>query len=184
MSAVPSTPGEPRHEQGSNRRSSKKSQGLGQAGGRQGDRRCQVAVRRQGRQDQERCRRSQGCAEAINAAARSGERGQYIAPIAWTSTCAANAVNQGKSTMTKAMILASAAMVSLALLSGGAGAQGMPQTIEKVNVQKLAAGYRASKIIGSSVVNNANDTIGKIDDLLVSPDGKQPYAVLSIDPGF
>jgi hypothetical protein len=86
--------------------------------------------------------------------------------------------------MTKAMILASAAMVSLALLSGGAGAQGMPQTIEKVNVQKLAAGYRASKIIGSSVVNNANDTIGKIDDLLVSPDGKQPYAVLSIDPGF
>jgi hypothetical protein len=82
--------------------------------------------------------------------------------------------------MTKAMILASAAMISVTLLSGGAGAQGTAQTIEKVNVQKLAAGYRASKIIGSSVVNNANETIGKIDDLLVSPDGKQPYAVLSI----
>jgi sporulation protein YlmC with PRC-barrel domain len=86
--------------------------------------------------------------------------------------------------MTKAMILASAAMISVALLSGGAGAQGTAQTIEKVNVQKLEAGYRASKIIGSSVVNNANETIGKIDDLLVSPDGKQPYAVLSIDAGF
>ena len=34
--------------------------------------------------------------------------------------------------------------------------------------------------IGTSVVNDANETIGKIDDLLVSPDGKQPYAVLSI----
>ncbi len=82
--------------------------------------------------------------------------------------------------MTKAMMLASATMISVALLSGGAGAQGTAQTIEKVNVQKLAAGYRASKVIGSSVVNNANETIGKIDDLLVSPDGKQPYAVLSI----
>ena len=45
---------------------------------------------------------------------------------------------------------------------------------------KLAAGYRASKVIGSSDVNDANETIGKIDDLLVSSDGKQPYAVLSV----
>jgi hypothetical protein len=66
--------------------------------------------------------------------------------------------------------------------SSGAEAQGTPQTVEfvKVDVHKLAAGYRASKVIGSSVVNGANETIGKIADLLVSPDGKQPYAVLSI----
>ncbi len=84
--------------------------------------------------------------------------------------------------MKRAMIFAGAAMISAALLSGGAGAQGTPQTVElvKVDVQKLAAGYRASKVIGSSVVNDANETIGKIDDLLVSLDGKQPYAVLSI----
>ena len=50
----------------------------------------------------------------------------------------------------------------------------------KVDVQRLAVGYRASKVIGSSVVNDANETIGKIDDILVSSDGKQPYAVLSI----
>jgi hypothetical protein len=31
-------------------------------------------------------------------------------------------------------------------------------------VQKLAAGYRASKVIGSSVTNAANETIGKIDE--------------------
>ncbi len=85
--------------------------------------------------------------------------------------------------MKRVMILAGAAMIGVALLSGGARAQGTPQTVEllvKVDVQKLAAGYRASKTIGSAVVNDANETIGKIDDLLVSLDGKQPYAVLSI----
>ena len=82
----------------------------------------------------------------------------------------------------KTMVLAEAAMIVIALLSGGAGAQGTPQTIElvKVGVQKLAADYRASEVIGSSVVNDAHETVGKIDDLLVSSDGKQPYAVLSI----
>jgi hypothetical protein len=82
----------------------------------------------------------------------------------------------------KLMVLASAAMIGVALVSGGVGAQGTPQTIElvKVDVQKLAAGYRSSKVLGSSVVNDAKETIGKIDDLLVSSDGKQPYAVLSI----
>jgi hypothetical protein len=44
----------------------------------------------------------------------------------------------------------------------------------------VAAGYRASKVIGSSVLNEANETIGKIDDLLVTRDGKEPYVVLSI----
>jgi hypothetical protein len=84
--------------------------------------------------------------------------------------------------MKKSMVLASAAMIGIALFSGGAGAQGTPQTVElvKVDVQKLAAGYRSSKVVGSSVVNGANETIGNIDDLLVSSDGKQPYAVLSI----
>jgi hypothetical protein len=80
------------------------------------------------------------------------------------------------------MVLATAAIINVALLSGDAGAQGTPQTIElaKVDVKTLAAGYRASKVIGSSVVNDANETIGKIDDILISSDGKQPYAVLSI----
>ena len=57
-----------------------------------------------------------------------------------------------------------------------------PQTIEiaKVDVQMLQAGYRASKVIGTSVVNGANENIGRVDDLLVSPDGKTPYAVLSV----
>jgi PRC-barrel domain len=84
--------------------------------------------------------------------------------------------------MKKAMMLASAAMVGVALLSCPAGAQGTSQTVDlaEVDVQKLSAGYRASKVVGSGVLNDANETIGKIDDLLVSPDGKAPFAVLSI----
>ena len=84
--------------------------------------------------------------------------------------------------MKKTMMFVSAAMMGVALLSGPAGAQGVPQSVEiaKVDVQKVAAGYRASKVIGSSVLNEANETIGKIDDLLVTRDGKEPYAVLSV----
>jgi hypothetical protein len=75
--------------------------------------------------------------------------------------------------MSKAIIFASAAMIGVFVVFGPAAAQVAPQTVEfaKVNVQKLAAGYRASKVIGSSVANNDNETIGKIDDLLVSSDG-------------
>jgi hypothetical protein len=72
--------------------------------------------------------------------------------------------------------------MGLSVLTVHAKAQGVPQSVEitKVDVQKVAAGYRASKVIGSSVVNDANQTIGKIDDLLVTRDGKEPYAVLSV----
>jgi hypothetical protein len=84
--------------------------------------------------------------------------------------------------MKKTMLLASAAMIGVGFLAAHANAQGVPQTVDiaKVDVQKVAAGYRASKVIGSSVLNDANETIGRIDDLLVTRDGKEPYAVLSI----
>ena len=84
--------------------------------------------------------------------------------------------------MKKTLLLASAAMFGAVFLAANVNAQGVPQTVEitKVDVQKVAAGYRASKVIGSSIVNDANETIGKIDDLLVTRDGKEPYAVLSV----
>ena len=84
--------------------------------------------------------------------------------------------------MKKTMFLASAAIIGVMLLATHANAQGVPQSVEitKVDVQKVAAGYRASKVVGSSVVNDENQTIGKIDDLLVTRDGKEPYAVLSV----
>jgi len=56
------------------------------------------------------------------------------------------------------------------------------QTVElaKVDISQVSAGYRASKVIGSTVVNDADESIGAIDDLLVSPDGKATYVVLSV----
>lgn len=61
-------------------------------------------------------------------------------------------------------------------------AQGAPQTIQltKVDVVKVSTGYRASKVIGSSVVNDAGDTVGKVDEIIVGPDGKAPFVVLSV----
>jgi len=58
-----------------------------------------------------------------------------------------------------------------------------PQRVTEVNVdvQRLSTGYRASKINGSNVINNANETVGKVDDLIVSPeDNKTAYVVLSV----
>lgn len=61
-------------------------------------------------------------------------------------------------------------------------AQGAPQTVQlmKVDVQKISTGYRASKVIGSPVVNEAGDTVGKVDEIIVGPDGKAPFVVLSV----
>jgi hypothetical protein len=62
------------------------------------------------------------------------------------------------------------------MLSGSAHAQGAPQTVTlmKVGPQTLATGYRSSKVVSSTVVNEANETVGTIDDLIVTPDGKTP----------
>jgi sporulation protein YlmC with PRC-barrel domain len=61
-------------------------------------------------------------------------------------------------------------------------AQGAPQTVTlmKVDPQSLATGYRASKLIGSSVVNEAGTTVGSIEDLIVTPNERVPYVVLSV----
>lgn len=61
-------------------------------------------------------------------------------------------------------------------------AQGTPQTIQlvKVDIVKVSTGYRASKVLGASVVNEAGDTVGKIDEIIVGPDGKAPFVVLSV----
>jgi len=75
-----------------------------------------------------------------------------------------------------------AATLVAALSAPVAFAQGKPQTITilKVDPQILATGYRTSKVVGSTVVNEANETVGTIDDLIVTPNEKVPFAVLSV----
>lgn len=67
-------------------------------------------------------------------------------------------------------------------LGGTVLSQGAPQTVAvmKIDSASLATGYRTSKVVGSSVVNEANETIGTIDDLIVTPTDKVPFAVLSV----
>jgi hypothetical protein len=78
--------------------------------------------------------------------------------------------------------LLAAAAVFVAALSVPAFAQGVPQTMMlfKIDPQSLATGYRTSKVVGSTVVNGANETVGTIDDLIVTPNDKVPFAVLSV----
>lgn len=79
-------------------------------------------------------------------------------------------------------VLAPALFTIAGGLGGLAFAQGAPQTVTlmEVNPLTLATGYRTSKVVGSTVVNEAGVTIGTIDDLIVTPADKVPYAVLSV----
>jgi hypothetical protein len=78
-------------------------------------------------------------------------------------------------------ILAGAALLA-ASLSGPVFSQGSPQTVTlmKVDPASLATGYRTSKVVGSTVVNEANETVGTVDDLIVTSTEKVPFAVLSV----
>jgi len=58
-------------------------------------------------------------------------------------------------------------------------APGQEVALVKVDVSVLAKGYRASKLIGSGVVNDKNEKIGNIDDLILNQ-GKVLAAVLQV----
>ena len=78
--------------------------------------------------------------------------------------------------------------LSLALLLGLLSnapillAQGAPQSVTevRVDVAKVDAGSRASKISGSTVYNSTKEKIGTVDDLILGPPDWVPYAVLSV----
>jgi hypothetical protein len=74
------------------------------------------------------------------------------------------------------------AAVLMTMLAAPTFAQGTPQTagIVKVDPQTVATGYRVSKVLGSTVVNDANETVGTVDDLIVTPGEKVPFAVISV----
>ena len=49
-----------------------------------------------------------------------------------------------------------------------------------VDVRPLAEAYRASRMIGTVVLNDKNEKIGTVDDLIVSPNDRVLFAVLSV----
>ena len=84
--------------------------------------------------------------------------------------------------MKHSIALIAGTVVLAAAIAGPALSQGTPQTVTimKVDPSSLTTGYRTSKVVGSSVVNEANETVGTIDDLIVTPSEKVPFAVLSV----
>ncbi|CAE6815797.1 hypothetical protein R75461_05863 [Paraburkholderia nemoris] len=82
----------------------------------------------------------------------------------------------------KFAIATCAVMLATAFSTGNLRAQGTVQSITttRVDVVQLASGYRASKVIGATVYNESRDTIGTIDDLVVSPKDSVTYAILSV----
>jgi hypothetical protein len=84
--------------------------------------------------------------------------------------------------MTRSITFFAGVTLLAASLSGPAFSQGAPQTVTlmKVDPASVATGYRTSKVVGSTVVNEANETVGTIDDLIVTPTEKVPFAVLSV----
>jgi hypothetical protein len=82
--------------------------------------------------------------------------------------------------LNKLALVISATAIAIASITTPVQAQGTPQTVSAVTVQKLSTGYRATKIVGSSVVNDRNETIGKIDDLIISRDDRALYAILPV----
>jgi sporulation protein YlmC with PRC-barrel domain len=66
--------------------------------------------------------------------------------------------------------------------TGATGTTGptMTTAMPRVDASAVNKGFRTSKVVGASVVNSNNETIGKIDDLIVTPDEKVPFAIVSV----
>jgi sporulation protein YlmC with PRC-barrel domain len=84
--------------------------------------------------------------------------------------------------MSKGLLVAFSLVAAIPLIPTTGFAQGVPQTIAKfkVDVTSVASGYRGSKLIGASVVNENNEKIGTVDDLIVSRTDKVVYAIVSV----
>ncbi|CAD6553197.1 PRC-barrel domain-containing protein [Paraburkholderia sabiae] len=76
-----------------------------------------------------------------------------------------------------ALLAAASASVSTAAL-----AQGAPQSITErhTEVTQTGSGFRASKLSGTTVYNRDKDSIGTIDDVIVSPADHNAFAILSV----
>ena len=70
--------------------------------------------------------------------------------------------------------------LAVALAAGPALPQAGVQLI-KVDLSVVAKGYRISKLVGTTVINDKNEKIGTIDDVVADKDKKQlSFAVLQV----
>jgi len=70
--------------------------------------------------------------------------------------------------------------LAVALAAGPALPQAGVQLI-KVDLSVVAKGYRISKLVGTTVINDKNEKIGTVDDVVADKDKKQlSFAVLQV----
>jgi sporulation protein YlmC with PRC-barrel domain len=78
------------------------------------------------------------------------------------------------------LIWTALAALAVTLAAGPALPQAGVQLV-KVDLSVVAKGYRMSKLIGSSVINDKNEKIGTVDDVIADKDKKQlGFAVLQV----
>ena len=83
-------------------------------------------------------------------------------------------------------LLSTVFVIAVALQFTAAAAQQAPvagRAILGVTVDVKAvsaAGYRATKLLGSNVYNEKDERVGKVDDLIIAGDGQVTLAVLSV----
>ena len=56
----------------------------------------------------------------------------------------------------------------------------IPLGVTVIETEAIAKGYRVSKLIGAQVKNDKGERIGKIEEMIVSPDGKVTMAVVEV----
>lgn len=77
-------------------------------------------------------------------------------------------------------LLLAAGLATASVVAAPAFAQGAPQTLSKIDISAVATGFRASKIVGATIVNEANEKIGTVDDLIVTRTDRVPFAIVSV----
>lgn len=70
--------------------------------------------------------------------------------------------------------------VTLAAAGGLLAIPARGAQLVEVEEKLLAEAYRASKLIGASVVNDKDEKIGNVDDLIITPTDRVLFAVISV----
>jgi sporulation protein YlmC with PRC-barrel domain len=79
----------------------------------------------------------------------------------------------------KALIALAAMLGLLFILANSKPALSQDVQLIKVDVSVIGKGQRASKLIGASVINDKNESIGKLDDIIFD-NNRVMYAVLQV----
>jgi sporulation protein YlmC with PRC-barrel domain len=56
----------------------------------------------------------------------------------------------------------------------------VPLGVSVTQTQLVAKGWRASKLVHTDVYNDKNEKIGRVDDLIIAPDGSLSVAIIDV----